>query len=242
METLADDIPPASRALREELAIANEILFDQELNDGFGHVSARHDRDAQRYVMLRDLAPGEVDPETAIEFDLESRPIPGRAGSCKERYIHGEIYRARPDVHAIVHTHAVPMILFSVVAEPLRPIYQMAYFLDAGAPLFEVRDLPDRSDLLVSTPERGAALARTLGPAGVVLMRGHGASVVGASLKEAIYRTIYAAQNAALQRDAWAFGGATFLDATEIAAIDNANAYDKAWRYWAQRAKRGWTV
>lgn len=233
-------VPPASAALRDELAVANQILFDQDLNDGYGHISARHDRDPQRYIMLRDLVPGRLDAENAIEFDLDSVPIPGREGRCKERFIHGEIYKLRPDVKAIVHSHAVELILFSVLRDPLRPIYQMSAFLGEGAPVFEIRDLPDRGDLLISTAERGRALAQTLGSQGVVLMRGHGASIVGSSLREVMYRTIYAAQNARLQRDAARFGPATYLDAFEIEHIDNANSYEKAWNFWHQRALRGW--
>ena len=133
---------PASAALRAELAIANQILFDQELNDGYGHVSVRHDHDPNRYVMLRDPAPGKVDSEDVIEFDLDSRSRSGAGGTCKERFIHGEIYKARPDVMAVVHSHAVDMILFSVVREPLRPIYQMSHFLGKGAPVLRYATCP----------------------------------------------------------------------------------------------------
>lgn len=234
-------VPLASAELRSDLAIANQILFDHDLNDGYGHVSVRHDRDATRFVMMRDLAPGIVDADDVIEFDLDGEPIPGREGSCKERFIHGEIYKARPDVAAVVHTHAVEMILFSVLRERLRPIYQMSAFLGAGAPVFEIRDLPDRGDLLISTAQRGRALAHVLGDDALVLMRGHGASVVGASLQEAMYRTIYAAQNARLQSDAARFGEATFLDDVEIAHIDNSNSYKKAWHFWKERAARRWS-
>jgi ribulose-5-phosphate 4-epimerase/fuculose-1-phosphate aldolase len=191
--------------------------------------------------MMRDLAPGVFGPNDVIEFDLDSVPIPGRSGSCKERFIHGAIYKARPDVMAVVHTHAEPLILFGLVPEPLRPIYQMSYFLGTGAPVFEVRNVPERGDLLVSNAVRGEALALTLGDGAVVLMRGHGASIVGASLKEVIYRTIYTAQNASLQRDARTYESAIFLDDVEIAAISNANSYDKAWRFWKSRAMRGWS-
>jgi HCOMODA/2-hydroxy-3-carboxy-muconic semialdehyde decarboxylase len=240
MNDTATTVPPASAELREKLAAANQILFDHDLNDGYGHVSVRHDADPGRYVMMRDLAPGVVDLDDVIEFDLDSRPIPGRAGSCKERFIHGEIYKARPDVMAVVHTHAPEMILFSVVHEPLRPIYQMSWFLGAGAPVFEIRDVPERSDLLITDEMRGGALARTLGRDALVLMRGHGASVVGGSIEEAIYRTVYAAQNARLQSDAARFAPATYLDAHEIAHIDNSGSYKKAWHFWKVRAARRW--
>jgi HCOMODA/2-hydroxy-3-carboxy-muconic semialdehyde decarboxylase len=234
------DVPLASAELRADLADANQILFDQDLNDGFGHISVRHDADPGRYVMMRNLEPGIVDPDSVIEFDLESRPIPGRTGSCKERFIHGEIYKARPDVGAIVHTHAVPLVLFSVIPEALRPLSHMAYFLNEGAPSFEIRDVPDPGDLLITTEERGKALALALAADALVLMRGHGASVVGKSLREVMYRTIYAAQNAQMQCAARQFGSPTFLNRAEIAASDNENAYEKAWRFWKRRAKRGW--
>jgi HCOMODA/2-hydroxy-3-carboxy-muconic semialdehyde decarboxylase len=237
----ATDAPIASAELRLNLAVANQILFDHDLNDGYGHISARHDGDPYRFVMIRDMAPGTLDGESAIEFDLDGMPIPGRAGSCRERFIHGEIYKARPDVMAVVHTHASEMILFSVLSEKLRPLYQMSSFLGDGAPVFEIRDLPDRGDLLISDTPRGIALARSLGDHAVVLMRGHGASIVGSSLQEAIYRTIYAAQNARLQIDARRFGEATYLDDVEIAAIDQRGSFSKAWHFWKERALRRWS-
>lgn len=233
--------PLASPELRADLAAANQILFDQGLNDGYGHVSVRHDHDPGRYVMLRDPAPGTIDAEACFEFDLESDPIPGRAGHCKERFIHGEIYKMRPDVQAVVHTHAVEMILFSVLAETLRPIYQMSSFLGDGAPVFEIRSIEPRSDLLITDQKRGRGLAATLGAGAVVLMRGHGASVVGSSLKEAVYRTIYSAQNARLQVAASHIGQATFLDDLEIQHIDNTSSYKKAWNFWKERALRRWS-
>ncbi len=239
--TAATNAPFASANLRADLAVANQILFDQDLNDGYGHISARHDGDPYRFVMIRDLAPGILDPDDAIEFDLDGMPIPGRSGSCRERFIHGEIYKARADVMAVVHTHAPEMILFSVLHERLRPLYQMSSFLGDGAPVFEIRDLPERSDLLISDAPRGTALARSLGEHAVVLMRGHGASIVGGSLQETIYRTIYAAQNARLQIDARRFGEATYLDDVEIAAIDNRGSFQKAWHFWKERALRRWS-
>lgn len=237
MTQTADAVPVASSDLRTDLAIANQILFDHYLNDGFGHVTVRHDRDPNRYVMLRDLVPGVMEPDATIEFDLESRPIPERAGDCREKFIHGEIYKRRPEVMAIVHTHAAPLVLFSVLHEKLRPIYHMSYFLGSGAPVFEMREFEGHSDLLIKSAARGRALATTLGHDGVVLMRGHGATVVGASLKEAIYRTIYSVQNAQLQTDASRFGRATFLSDEEVALCTT--TYDKAWLFWKQRALRG---
>jgi len=232
--------PLASAALRTDLAIANQILFDHDLNDGYGHVSVRNDGDPNRYVMLRDIVPGVIDPDSAIEFDLNSVPIPGREGHCRERFIHGEIYRCRPDVNAVVHSHAPELILFSTLREPLRALFQTSAFLGAGAPVFEIRDVLPRSDLLISNAERGEALARSLGSSAVVLMRGHGASIVGTSLIEAIHRTVYAAQNARLQRDAAHFGDVTYLDAFEHEHIRGGNSYDKAWTFWKERALRRW--
>ena len=169
-------------------------------------------------------------------------PFRAEPVTCKERFIHGEIYKMRPDVQAVVHTHAVEMILFSVLTETLRPIYQMSSFLGDGAPVFEIRSTTRRAAILLITDQkRGQGLAASLGASAVVLMRGHGASVVGSSLKEAIYRTIYSAQNARLQVAASHIGQATFLDELEIQHIDNTSSYKKAWNFWKERALRRWS-
>jgi ribulose-5-phosphate 4-epimerase/fuculose-1-phosphate aldolase len=229
----------ASSALIEDLFVANRILSDHKLVDGFGHVSARHDRDPGRYVMTRNLAAGLVTPDDIVEFDLDSRPIRDiGVGYSVERFIHGEIYRSRPDVMAIVHSHAAPLILFSVIKAPLRPLYHVASFLEDGAPIFDIRDAAGMTDLLIRTPELGRSLAQTLADKSVVLMRGHGATIVGASIKHAVFKAVYTMQNAELQRDAMCFGEVTYL-APEEAALStafHAKAFERPWEFWKRQA------
>jgi ribulose-5-phosphate 4-epimerase/fuculose-1-phosphate aldolase len=229
----------ASSALIEDLFVANRILSDHKLVDGFGHVSARHDRDLGRYVMTRNLAAGLVTPDDIVEFDLDSRPIRDiGVGYSVERFIHGEIYRSRPDVMAIVHSHAAPLILFSVIKAPLRPLYHVASFLEDGAPIFDIRDAAGMTDLLIRTPELGRSLAQTLADKSVVLMRGHGATIVGASIKHVVFKAVYTMQNAELQRDAMCFGEVTYL-APEEAALStafHAKAFERPWEFWKRQA------
>ena len=148
--------------------------------DGYGHVSARHDRDAGRFLMSRSLAPELVTAADILEYDLDSEPVEARGRtSYLERFIHGEIYRARPDVRAIVHNHSPSVIPFGVTGAPLRPLYHMSAFLAGGVPVWDIRAAAGDTDMLVRPPRSGRALAQALGAHPVVLMRGHGAVVVG---------------------------------------------------------------
>jgi ribulose-5-phosphate 4-epimerase/fuculose-1-phosphate aldolase len=226
--------------LIDDLVTANRIASDQGLVDAYGHVSVRHDQDPNRYLMSRDRAPTLVTAADIHEFDLDSNPSPGPVQKhYLERYIHGEIYKARPDVMAVVHSHALSLILFSVVGESLQPIFHMSSFLHTGVPVFEIRDTAGMTDLLVKTPLLGAALAHTLADKRVVLMRGHGATIVGPSIKETIFRAIYTMVNAELQERARAFGGTKFLAPEEAAIKDSSRAsLERAWQFWKHRAER----
>ena len=176
---------PADPALIEDLVAANRILADQGVVDGYGHVSARHNLDPKRYLLARSMAPELVTAEDIVEFDLDSNPVDPRGRKFYlERFIHGEIYKARPEVKSVVHHHSPAVIPFGVTNVPLRPIYHMAAFVGLGVPVFEIREAGGMTDMLVSTPELGRALARTLGDKPAALMRGHGAVVVGASIPE----------------------------------------------------------
>src|SRR5881397_1979579 len=168
---------PPDPKLVEDLVAANRILVDQGVLDGYGHVSARHDRDPNRYLMSRSLAPELVTGADILEYDLDSTPVEPRGRSLYlERFIHGEIYRARPDVKAIVHHHSPSVIPFGVSPVPLRPLYHMSAFLGGGVPVFDIKAAAGQAtDMLVRTPALGHALAQTLGDRPVALMRGHGA-------------------------------------------------------------------
>jgi ribulose-5-phosphate 4-epimerase/fuculose-1-phosphate aldolase len=230
--------PRADTALVDKLALANRILYDQGVVDGFGHVSARHDASPGHFLLARNVAPALVTPADILTFDLDANAVDaGGRRVYLERFIHGEIYRARPDVHAIVHSHSPSVIPFAATRTPLRPVYHMSGFLGAGSVLFEIRDVAGETDLLIRDAALGRALAASLGPAAAVLMRGHGSTVVGASLEQAVYRAIYAETNARLQSQAIALGDVTYLTEREaaLAAATNDTQLARTWELWARR-------
>jgi HCOMODA/2-hydroxy-3-carboxy-muconic semialdehyde decarboxylase len=228
--------------LIDDLVTANHILYREGVVDGFGHVSARSEADPGRYLLARSIAPDNVTAADIMEFDLDSNAIdPQGRRVYLERFIHGAIYRARPDAMAIVHSHSPAVIPFGVTATPLRPVSHMGGFLGMTTPVFEIRDAGGtQTDMLIRTPELGAALAQTLGAAPFALMRGHGAVAVGTSLKQAVYRAVYAELNAHLQMDAMRLGSVTYLnerEASNTAATNDGNL-DRPWELWKKRVRR----
>src|SRR5437016_13955874 len=232
---------PAAPALIEDLVAANRILVDQGVLDGYGHVSVRHDRDPNRYLMSRSLAPELVTAADVMEYDLDSNPVDARdRPSYLERFIHGEIYKVRPDVRAIVHNHSPSVIPFGVTGVPLRPLYHMSAFLWEGVPVFDIRRAAGgASDMLVRDPALGRALAQTLGSHTAALMRGHGAVVVGPSLPHAVFRSVYLEMNAKLQAQAMAQSASvTYLDPEEArrAEASVAGTLGRPWELWKRKA------
>jgi ribulose-5-phosphate 4-epimerase/fuculose-1-phosphate aldolase len=224
-------------ALVDRLVLANRILYHQGVVDGFGHVSARHDREPGHFLLARNMAPALVRRQDIVTFDLDGEALDAAGRRVYlERFIHGEIYRARADVHAIVHSHSPSVIPFGVTGKPLRPVFHMSGFLGDGAALFEIRDVADDTDMLVSNRTLGAALASTLGQRSTVLMRGHGSTVVGATLEQAVYRAIYAEVNAKLQLQAVSLGAVTYLNAKEAAkaAASNDTQLARVWELWSR--------
>jgi ribulose-5-phosphate 4-epimerase/fuculose-1-phosphate aldolase len=239
-----DFVSTADPELVDDLVVANHILFDQGVVDAFGHVSARHDKRPDRYLLARNLAPAEVTRDDIVEFDLDGSPADGDTRPVYlERFIHGEIYRVRPDVKSIVHSHSPTIVPFSVSSGvKLRPICHMSGFLGRGVPNFEIRDVAgDATDLLIRSRELGAALAQSLGSALIVLMRGHGSTVVGESLKHAVYRAVYGEINARLQAEAMRLGGpVTYLTSGEAASTfkNIETQIKRPWDLWKKRAGR----
>lgn len=222
---------------RAELAEANHVLVDRGILDGFGHVSVRSAENPGTFLLARNLAPGLVEPPDVQVFTLDGETDDPRKPYL-ERYIHSEIYRARPDVRAVVHSHSPAVIPFGVSTVPLRPILHMAGFLAPRVPVFEARDtLGTGSDLLVGSAEPGAALAAVLGEASVVLMRGHGFTAVATSLPEVVYRAVYTEVNARVQAEALRLGECTYLTDEEAAATvaTNTPQVGRAWQYWRER-------
>ena len=195
--------------LLDELVASNHILYDQGVVDAFGHVSTRHPSRPGHFLMSRAIAPKLVRPADIMEFDAQGEPVDQRGREVYiERYIHSEIFKRRPDVNAVVHSHSRGIIPFGITQVKLRPVFHNGSFLYSGVPVFDIRDVAgDSTDLLIRDNKLGQALAESLGDNAVVLMRGHGDAVVGATLAAAVIRAIYTEENARLQATAMSFGG-----------------------------------
>jgi len=243
----AAQTPPASAGppdpqLVEDLVAANRILADQGLLDGWGHVSVRHNRDPNRYLMARGVAAQLVTAKDILEFDLDSRPVDTHglpmSALFTERYIHGEIYKLRPDVIAIVHTHAPSLIPFGVTKVPLQPMYHRSAFISFGVPVFEIRERAGMTDMLIRNATLGHNLAEALGDHPAALMRGHGAVITGPSLPRVVSRTIFLALNATLQAQAMSMGAPiTYMDPEEARKIEEREGHGLArtWEGWKRK-------
>jgi len=234
-------VPVSRQTIFAELVLANHILSQQGVIDAYGHVSVRDPGSPNFFFLTRNIAPGNAAAADILQYDLDGNAIAaGNAASYSERYIHAEIYRARPDVMAIVHTHSQEVIPFSVTGVPLRPVFHMAAFLGAGAPVFDPRDAGSPGDLSVRSPTMGKALAAALGRKSVVLMRGHGAVAVGLNLHIAVARAYYMNANARLQNQAMQLGGdkVHYLDADEAALAGPVDHYERSWSWWKQEAEK----
>jgi HCOMODA/2-hydroxy-3-carboxy-muconic semialdehyde decarboxylase len=229
-------------ALIDDLVAANRILSDHGVLDAYGHISARDQKNPQRYWLSRSMAPVLVNAEDIIEFDLDSNPV--RAGENRlffERVIHGEIYKARPDVMAVVHNHSPSLIPFCNSETRLRPMVGNAAFLGDGVPVFDIRDVDDEGDLNVCNVPQAQALARALGAEWVVLLRRHGAVAVGESIRQCVRHAIIAERNARQQIEATMLGPVQFLTKSEIAFARRSKPKDpdRGWQLWKQRAMGG---
>jgi HCOMODA/2-hydroxy-3-carboxy-muconic semialdehyde decarboxylase len=223
----------------EDIVIGSRILADFGVLDGFGHVSARDPNNPNHFLLSRSLAPALVSADDIMAFDLDGNAVDPRGRSVfLERFIHSEIYRTRPDVMAVVHTHSAGVIPFGVSQVQLRPMYHNAAFLAAGTPVWDIRKDFGETDMLVRDPARGKSLAQTLGDKPVVLMRGHGDVTVGPSVKMAVFRAYYTDINARLQMQALALGGeVNYLTPGEGAKADGVNfvVLDRIWGLWKLR-------
>ena len=230
----------ASKALIDDLVAASRILAQHEVLDAYGHVSARSDRRPERFIMSRSLAPALVTPADLMELDADSEPLAGdKRKGFLERYIHGEIYRVRPEVMAVVHSHSPSVIPFGVTRTRLRPVYHMGSFLWSGAPVFDIRAVRKDNDLLIRDRPLGQALAGTLGQCNCVLMRGHGMTVIGDSIPEAVFRAIYTEMNARLQLQATQLDGPIeFLSDEEgrRSQASNRGTIERPWELWKRTA------
>jgi HCOMODA/2-hydroxy-3-carboxy-muconic semialdehyde decarboxylase len=248
MSTIPESGGPVAAELIADLAAASRILAAQGVVDGFGHVSLRHPQAPGRYFMARSVAPALVTPDDIIEYDLDSNPCNANGrGSFLERFIHGEIYKARPDIMSVVHSHSPSVIPFGLVGVPMQAMFHNAAFIAAGVPVFDIRKKFGATDMLVCNCEKGVALAEALGEKDIALMRAHGSVACGPTLQTAVFRAVYTEVNARIQHWTLALGGGApvaALDSEEgrLADVINRGAGMRAWDLWRSqvRAQVNW--
>ncbi len=233
--------PNVAPALLEDIVTGSRILAEFGVVDAFGHVSARDPIDPSHFLMSRSLAPALVTAADIMEFDLDGNAIDARGRQVfLERFIHAEIYRARPDVMSVVHTHSPGVIPFSVSKTPLRALFHNAAFLAGGVPVWDIAREFGATNMLVRDNNIGKSLARALADRPVVLMRGHGDVAVGPDVKVAVFRAYYTDVDARLQAQAIGLGSeVTYLSADEGAQSDTVNlaVIDRVWNLWKQKVQ-----
>ena len=231
---------PVDPLLLEDLALSYRILTDRDIMDGLGHASIRHPANPNRYLISRNQATGLVTPEDIIELDLDSRPVDPKARTYQEVHIHAEIYKARPDVNAVIHHHAPGSLSFGMGKIPMQPMNQSSRWMLDGVPLFDYRNIKIEGDRgweetnLIHTAPRGRLVAQTLGASPALLLVNHGAVVVGSSIYEAVGRSIYMEINAEVQTNAILRGGeVTYYDAAgELRATGSRSDFARQWDLW----------
>ncbi|MES2972282.1 MAG: class II aldolase/adducin family protein [Pseudomonadota bacterium] len=231
-------IAPPSRELVDKLVHANRILYDHGVVDGLGHASVRHETASGVFLLSCNRAPGLVRRQDIVCYDYDGNAVSETAERpYLERFIHSEIYRARPDVMAVVHSHSPSVLPFAVTKTPLKPVFHMSGFLGEGSAHFEIRDAGGNTDMLIRSTYLGEALARSLGSHTCVLMRGHGSTTVGNSLEQVVFRAIYAEVNAKLQLASLPLGEVTFLNKEEaqLASDMNDGQIPRSWNLWVRK-------
>ena len=240
--------PAGNGTLLDDLVVANRILANENILDGLGHVSVRSLQRPDHFFLSRDLAPGLVTAADLVEYDLDGNPVnPKAPQGYRERFLHGAVYKARPDVNSIVHSHMPSVLPFTDVTTPLRPMYHMASFLLQGAPVFEIRSVQGQVGMLIDNNKVGGALAQTLGKRTIALIRGHGAVIVGTTIPDAVQNAIFTDVNARVQAQAVALGGnISYLTPADVAG-GNPNPqpaappgmpgyYTRSWLIWKANA------
>jgi HCOMODA/2-hydroxy-3-carboxy-muconic semialdehyde decarboxylase len=228
-------------ALRN-VVIANRILAHQGVVDAYGHVSIRHPLNPERFLLSRSRSPELVEEKDIMEFTLDGKPIgDDRRPPYLERFIHGSIYEARPDVNAVVHSHAEETLAFGISDVPLKPVIHVASSIGAHIPVWDIAErFGDNTNLLVVNPEQGRDLAKRLGAGRITLMRGHGFAAAGGTIQDVVRLSVYLPVNARVQTAAMRFGSYKPLAPGEIEVRGHFNPKApeswRAWEYWARRA------
>jgi len=226
-----------------QLIVTTRILANEEVLDAFGHVSVRHPHDPNRYFIPRHRAPELAEISDLVELDLDSEPVrPTQYRLYSERVIHGEIYKARPEVNAVVHHHAHAVLPYAISGRELVPVFHLGAVIGSKVPFWDQRDEFGDTNMLVVKPEEGASLARALGPHWMVLMRRHGATVAGTDLRQLAFRTVFGCHNAKLQSQAIAHGHVDQLSTGEQEITEagqlGAMPIERAWDYWVRHLEK----
>jgi HCOMODA/2-hydroxy-3-carboxy-muconic semialdehyde decarboxylase len=236
-----ETISSVPREVLDDIVVGSRILADLGIVDGFGHVSARSPTNPSHFLMARSVAPALVTADDIMEFDENGEPVDARGRAIfLERFIHAEIYRARPDVMAVVHAHSAGVIPFANSRTPLKAMFHNGAFIGAGAPVWDIARDFGATDMLVRNNAIGKSLAQALGDKAVVLMRGHGDVTVGSAVKVAVFRAYYTDINARMQAQALTLGpDITFLSAEESAKADATNMIimERVWALWKLRVQ-----
>jgi len=225
-----------------ELVIANRIVAHLKLVDSFGHVTIRNPENPQRFFMSRSRAPSLVTKDDILEFDLGSSPVDLRGFSpYKERFIHGALFKARPDVMAVCHNHAHELLPLAVTKTAMRPALHSASVIGHYVPVWDIRDEFGDTDLLVTSNEMGDSLARLVGQGRAALMRGHGSVIAGRSLRDVVFTTYYLRLNAEVLIKALSIGrDVTYLSAGEVDKSGELHSQPlsqgRAWEEWCLQA------
>src|SRR5882762_8474288 len=228
--------------LLDEIVTANRILAHEGVVDSFGHVSARHPDDPKHFLLSRARAPERIEADDIMEFTLDGTAVEARGRApYLERFIHGGIYEARPDVHSVVHNHSPSVIPFGVTGAKLRPLLHMCANIGHQVPIWDSHDKFGDTALLVDSVDMGRDLARAMGAGRTVLMRGHGATILGPTVRQAVFISVYLELNAKLQMQAMAMGDIKFLTTGEVDKIISRTgpySINRAWENWCRRAGR----
>ncbi len=228
---------------RQDLATANRILANEGVLDAFGHISLRHPHNPDRYLIARYGAAEVMQADDILELTLDSKPVtPTTARLFSELVIHGCLYQARPDVHSVCHHHAVSVLPFCITGVELVPVMHLGASLGGKVPFWDSRDEFGDTPLVVTTPEQGRSHARALGDHWMVLLRRHGATLAGRSLRECVFRSIYTCRNAELQSRAIGIGSISTLSPGEAEQCSQHSltprTLGRAWEYWTYRLRK----
>jgi ribulose-5-phosphate 4-epimerase/fuculose-1-phosphate aldolase len=226
-----------------DLVAANRVLAAQGVVDAFGHVSARHPAHSDRFLLSRAKSPELVEAGDIQEYLLDGTPVESSGSKgYLERFIHGALYETRPEIQSVVHSHSRSVIPFGVTMQKLRPIVHSSGTIGAEVPVWDAQHTFGDTDLLISNIAMGRDLAKAFGVVNCVLMRGHGCTVAGKSIREAVYTAYYLEVNASLQLEASRLGEITFLSKGEIEKVNArltkgkpSEGFDRFWEYWCGR-------